>query len=151
MSDSGPGFPAVVMDASAFLALVLSEERGGEVERVLADIITQNGQVLVPPLFWHEVMNGLVTSVRRKRISTADLRTIEADISRLPLSQDQAPSEFIRQRIREYTLEHNLSFYDASYLELALRHTMPLLTMDKHLLDLHEHYPEVILTLSSPV
>lgn len=151
MSETGPEFPAVVMDASAFLALVLSEDRGPEVEAVLTDIISRNGQVLVPPLFWYEVMNGLVTAVRRERISAADLRAIETDMHRLPLSPDQVPSEFIRQRIRELALEHHLAFYDASYLELALRYTVPLLTMDGHLLDLREEYPELILTSGSPV
>lgn len=149
MSETGPEFVAVVMDASAFLALVLSEEKGPAVEDVLADIIVRNGQVLVPSLFWYEVMNGLIVAVRRGRISTTDLRTVEADISRLPLSPDQCPSAFIRQRIRELALEHTLSFYDAAYLELALRYTMPLLTMDGHLLDLKDRYPEVILTSDS--
>jgi len=151
MSESGPDFPAVVMDASAFLALVLSEDRGEEVEHVLADIITRNGQVLVPPLFWYEVMNGLVMAVRRERITTTDLRAIESDMNRLPFSPDQNPSAFIRRRIREYTLEHDLSFFDASYLELVSRYSVSLLTMDRHLLDLHDRYPELILTSNPPV
>jgi predicted nucleic acid-binding protein len=150
MSESDPDLPVVVMDASASLALALSEDRGLEVEDVLADIIARNGQVLVPPLFWYEVMNGLLMAVRRGRISSEDLRAIEADFYRLPLSPDQTPSAFIRQRIRELALGHHLTFYDASYLELALRYTVPLLTMDGHLLALEDCYPEVILTSGSP-
>lgn len=135
--------PAIVMDASALLALVLSEEEGPGTENILVGIIEKNGQIFVPPLFWYEVMNALVVALRRKRIRDEDLRDIEVNLSGLPVATDPIPPSFVRQRIREYAEKHDLSFYDASYLELALRNHLPLLTLDSHLLGLKRLYPDL--------
>jgi predicted nucleic acid-binding protein len=42
-------FPGLVLDASALLTLVLTDEEGDEVEELIQDIIRRNGQLLVPP------------------------------------------------------------------------------------------------------
>ena len=139
--DSENTFPITAMDASAVLAMVLSEEEGPDVEAVITEISRGNGQILVPSLFWFEVMNGLIFAFRRGRILENDIRTIEANLAQLPFSTDEAPSAFIMQRVREYALEHDLTFYDAAYLELSQRYNVRLKTKDKHLLGLSPVYP----------
>jgi predicted nucleic acid-binding protein len=133
-------FPGIVLDASALLAFVLSDEEGQVVEDLMHEIVEHNGQILVPALFWFEVSNSLVTAVRRSRITADELSAIEADISVLPISAEQSPTPFTRQRIREFSLRHNLSAYDAAYLELAARYDLRLKTFDTHLLTLQETF-----------
>jgi predicted nucleic acid-binding protein len=61
--------------------------------------------------------------------------------SRLPFVTDTACELSDRQRIRDLALQHDLNYYDASYLELALRHQAPLTTCDRHLSSLKESRP----------
>ena len=133
-------FPGLVLDASALLALVLTDEEGGEVEELTQDIIRRNGQLLVPPLFWYEVLNGLAAACIRSRITQEELSAIESDLSVLPVSVDQSPPVFVRQRIREYALRYSLTVYDAAYVELAARYRLPLKTFDAHILALKETF-----------
>ena len=132
--------PALVIDASAFLALFLPDESGKKIEVLIREIVRKNGQLLVPPLFWYEVLNGLAASLRRGRITGEELDSIEADMSVLPIACDYLPTPFIRKRIRDYAVRYRLSIYDAAYLELATRSRLPLKTLDKHLLGLREEF-----------
>jgi len=137
-------FSGIVFDASAMLAIGLPDEKGQEVEGLLHKVLKQNGQILVPPLFWYEVLNGLVMALNKNRISGNEILVIEADLAALPIASDQAPPAFVRQRIREYALRYNLSFYDASYLELAERFDLPLKTFDSHLLELKDTFKTIL-------
>ncbi len=130
-----------VIDCSAALALVMVDEEGREIEALLRELILADASVRVPALFWYEVCNSLVMAERRKRISLTELREHEADLAELPIVSDEPPDAFIRQRIREYAATHNLTAYDASYLELADRLGLPLKTYDSHLLKLRGHFP----------
>lgn len=139
--NKGKTFPALVIDASAILALMLSEAEGPDVEKPVEELLENNGQLIVPPLFFYEVMNGLLSALLRNRISEEDIPDIEAGIGQLPFSPDPSPSAFVRQRIREYAIKHALTCYDAAYIEIALRYDLPLKTKDRHLLSLRETYP----------
>ena len=132
--------PALILDASAFLALFLPDEIGKEIELVIKDIVRKNGQIIVPPLFWYEVLNGLSASFLRGRITEEELDSVEADMSVLPIVSDHLPTPFIRKRIRDYAVRYRLSVYDAAYLELAARFRLPLKTLDKHLLGLKKEF-----------
>ncbi len=70
---------------------------------------------------------ALVSALRRDRISA-----------------DQPPPVYIQLRNRELAVTHNLSVYDASYLELAGRYGLSLKTLDSHLLGLKDLYPFII-------
>lgn len=134
---------AVVVDASAMLSLILSESSGPPIESCIRSVLSMNGQLLVPSLFWYEVINGLISAVKRSRIQKEELTAIEVDITALPISTDIIPPAFIRQRIRELSIDQNLTGYDASYLELANRYQLKLITLDEHLLSLRKIYPNI--------
>lgn len=140
--ESKTSFPACVIDASFLLSAVLDGVVSDELSsarELITDIISQNGQFFVPQLFWFEVGNVLTCASRQKkdsskpRLSKKQLMDIEYNISQLPISTDLQPSSDIRIRIRDIALEENLTYYDASYLELALRYDLPLYTLDKQL------------------
>ncbi len=117
-----------VLDASVALALLLDENEGTQVEPALARI--QSGKALVP-LLWHlEVRNSLLSASRRGRLFGAKLAERLEDLQNLPLSTDSGLDLDAAFRLAE---KHDLSFYDAVYLELAKRHAVPIATFDKAL------------------
>ena len=131
------------MDCSAALALVMADEEGSGVEDIVRSVILAGAVTRVPALFWYEVCNSLVMAERRKRISLTQLREHEADLAELPIVADAAPGAFVRQRIRELAATHELTAYDASYLELSDRLGLPLKTFDSHLLKLKSEYASI--------
>jgi predicted nucleic acid-binding protein len=125
---------ALILDTSAAMALFLQEEQGVQVEKKIRSVLSVNGQIFVPSLFWYEVGNTLVTAKRRKRIDGDELLGIEYDLTQLPIATDQTPDAAIRFRIREIAQNSNLDFYDASYVELSRRLNVPLLSFDKRII-----------------
>lgn len=133
------GIPAFVLDTSAAMALFLQEEEGYQIEESLKELISSNGQIIVPSLFWYEVGNTLVSALNRKRITIEELRGIEIDLAELPIVTDPLPDPAVRIRIRETALSKKLTFYDAAYVELALRLQLPLKSFDKRILAALSH------------
>src|SRR5512137_1951299 len=131
----------LVLDASAALAMLLAEQEGARVARAVEDTVAVNGQLFVPGVFWYEMGNGLLNAERRNRMKREAIVEAGRLFSRLPIATHGAADPEDRQRIHELAHRHDLTFYDASYLELALRYQAALATCDAHLLDLKGTYP----------
>ena len=85
----------------------------------------------IVPQHWHyEVRNGLLVAVRRNRMSREDLVERLRSIVDLPVTTDVDSNLDIAL---ELAFEYELSFYDALYLELALRRGLALATLDHEL------------------
>ena len=56
-------------------------------------------------------------------------------MAELPIVADPIPDLAVRIRIREIAADNKLSFYDAAFVELALRLQVPLQSFDKRVLD----------------
>ncbi len=89
---------------------------------------------IVPSICSLEVANVLLVAERRKRISEADSTRFLALLSELPIVVDQESPEKMIKDIFVLARKHNLSSYDASYLDLAMRKGLPIATLDKKLL-----------------
>ncbi len=135
-------FPMAVLDASYFLSAILADFSDGKSEEAkafIADLIGKNGQIVVPQLFWFEIGNVLVHAARPKKdgspakITRIQLAALERNIAALPIYTDPQPDAEIRLRIRDIALSEGLSYYDASYLELARRDSIVLKTWDEAL------------------
>ena len=101
-------------------------------------VLKNNGQLYVTPIFWYEIQNVLLYKTRSKNgktplLSTSDAMDIMYDLQRLPIYTDLLPDSEIRQRFFSLAQENNLSYYDASYLELARRNNLPLKTYNEDL------------------
>lgn len=134
--------PVAVVDTSYFMSAILSNytsDESSEAQGFLQDLIEKNGQIIVPQLFWFEIGNVLLNAVKPKkdgsagRISKVQLDEILMDISALPIYTDLQPDSETRTRILSTALDSNLTYYDATYLELARRKGLPLKTWDKAL------------------
>ena len=117
-----------VLDASAASALLLDEDGGTQAEPALVRM--QSGKALVPSLWHLEVRNSLLSALRRGRLSGAKLAECLEDLRNLPLGTDSALDLDAAFRLAE---KHELSVYDAVYLELAKRHAIPIATLDRAL------------------
>lgn len=117
-----------VLDASVTLAWLFDDES----HRVATDafIALEKDGAIVPPLWHYEIRNALIVAERRKRLTHEDaLERLEA-VSELPIQVDDI-ADFDRAFV--LARKYQLSFYDASYLELATRRKLPLASLDKHL------------------
>jgi len=139
-------FPCCVIDCSFLATFLLSSDCSNEdkasIERI-SSIIESNGQLYVPQLFWFEIGNVLLNASKKNkegkaRISIDQKLKIERALENLPIYTDIQPDSEIRSRINSYAQEYNLSYYDAAYLELARRYSLPLLTYDKNLLEAYK-------------
>ena len=111
---------SIVIDASAAVPWVLSDERTASSENFYAQVCVTPSLYHAPAIWLWEVGNLLMNAVRRKRLTPA---LAQEGLEHLKLCQIQVanvPSAHKQSQILRLALTHDLSFYDASYLELVL-------------------------------
>lgn len=89
-------------------------------------------KALVPPLWQLELANILKTACTKGRLTQIQARQILDTLSLLPIEVDTGAPPGQRP-LFELAMRYNLSSYDAAYLELAMRHGLPLATQDEQL------------------
>ncbi len=119
---------AFVLDASVAACWVFDDDDHPLAATALERLRREAAHV--PALWWFEIRNVLVAGERRGRLAEADTATFLRALSRLAVTIDQAPGE---ESVLALARRHRLSVYDASYLELAQRQTLPLATLDRDL------------------
>jgi predicted nucleic acid-binding protein len=124
---------SLVLDSSVALAWVYSEETTEAVQRVFDRICEKGGWV--PGLWRLEVANILEMGVRRGRTDAGSRDAILADLASLPISVDAETDRQAWGATRQLAARHRLTLYDAAYLELAQRRSLPLATLDRELRD----------------
>jgi predicted nucleic acid-binding protein len=124
---------SLVLDSSATLAWVYSQETTEAISEVLARL-TDRG-AWVPSLWRLEVANVLEMNVRRGRHDAAFRDAALADLAVLPISIDAETDRQAWGATVRLAARHRLTLYDAAYLELAQRRGLPLATLDKELRD----------------
>jgi len=75
----------------------------------------------------------LLVATRRGRLTEADWPRILDDLEALPIDIDRESCARVLDTVLPVANEHDLSVYDAMYLELALRLRLPLATLDQEL------------------
>jgi predicted nucleic acid-binding protein len=109
----------------------LPEELTGAITAAF-DLIADDG-AWDPSLWRIEVANSLSVNIRRGRITPLRRRESLVDLKLLPIYCNQETNDHVWDRTLELADRHNLTVYDATYLELALRLTLPLATLDDDL------------------
>ena len=121
----------LALDCSVALAWCFPDEKAPYPQAVL-DALAE-AHALVPPLWPLEVGNALLVGERRKRSTQADTTNWLAFLQALPISVDEESMAWAWSSVVGLARAHNLSAYDAAYLELALRRGLPLATLDNKL------------------
>ncbi len=75
----------------------------------------------------------LVIAWRRKGINSEQLHQFVADLRDLPVEIHLEGGNRAYSSILRLSCEHQLSSYDAAYLDLAISETLPIATADKNL------------------
>jgi predicted nucleic acid-binding protein len=121
----------MVLDCSVTMAWLFMDEANKRTDALLTLAIEQGA--LVPNLWHLEVANVLTQAQRRGRISTAQSAERVALLEQLPIVVDPETSGRGLREVLAIATDYQLSSYDAAYLELAMRHALPLATVDKTL------------------
>jgi predicted nucleic acid-binding protein len=119
-----------VLDCSVVLAWIFPDEASVYADWVMEG--TSTHQPVVPPVWALEFVNGLLNAERRGRIREADTDGYLADVAGVKAIIDTASLDSA-ERVLSLARNYNLSAYDASYLELAVRLGLPLATLDDRL------------------
>lgn len=129
------------MDASMAAAFLLREASGETFIGIVESVADGEVELLVPSIFPCEMLNILVMTERRNRISSDTARALTSEFNQLPITVDPPPHADVRHRIQELAMRHGLTAYDAAYLELAERIGAELITLDRDLLKLSDVFP----------
>lgn len=122
---------SVVLDSSAALAWIYSDETTDAVRHVF-EIVAEDG-ALVPALWRLEVANSLTVAVRRGRIDVPFRNAALADLALLDIAIDPHTDAHSWTTTLHLADRFRLTLYDAAYLELAHRRSLPLASLDEEL------------------
>lgn len=116
-----------VADANAVLATLFQEE--GTMLQRFEKRISLGDRLAVPGLWHLEVTNVLLSKLRRKMITREDASASFEAFQNYRVRTDLYSAEpSVISHLWRLALKHQLTSYDAAYLELALRLDCPLLT-----------------------
>lgn len=118
----------IVLDASVTLAWCFPDEVSDYADRVL--LRAQGSDLHVPALWAIEIANALWIGERRGRIHSAEIRRFADLLTDLNIVEDLQRLPVAVGNILPLAREHNISAYDAAYLDLAIRRHSPLATLD---------------------
>jgi predicted nucleic acid-binding protein len=125
---SGP----FVADSSIGIGWIHPNQATELTKRLLEE--AKNGTAVYVPALWHlEIANGLLVAVRRKLITEAQRGLGLTLLSQLRVIIDDESNRLAFTTISQLAITHSLSIYDAAYLELARRKSLPLGTRDEAL------------------
>ena len=121
----------IVIDASVTLAWCFPDEASDYADGIL--LAMEGHAILVPALWSVEITNAVLTAERRKRIKQPEIRRFVELLDGLTVIVDsQSVTENVNN-ILPIGREYGLSAYDAAYLDVAIRHGVPLATLDSAL------------------
>jgi len=121
-----------VLDCSYCASLFLPDEKSEDNKKAFQKI-NENDEVYIPLLWWYELSNVLTIAVRRKRLTHTDALNINNLLSSFNFITDTNYGSDYTEKLLQLSQLYNLSSYDASYLELAIRKMGILGTLDKDL------------------
>ena len=123
----------LTIDASAVAAWLLPDEPSAAADQLYAQALREEGGFQAPALLAWETGNLLRSACLRKRISQKLMAEALRLFQKAGIRLESAPDGLCMQRTLELAGTHGLSFYDASYLEQALRTGAQLATKDETL------------------
>lgn len=111
---------AFVADASVAIGWVHPAQATTQTAAML-EAIAEGATLEVPALWPLEVANALVVLVRRRKLTEDECQTALGRLAGLRTRIDHEASALAFSRLSELAVLHQLSVYDAAYLELAQR------------------------------
>jgi predicted nucleic acid-binding protein len=121
----------MVIDASLTMTWYFDDESTAATDDVL-DRVSESG-AMVPGLWHLEMANAFQMAVRRQRIDAVYRDASLAELALLSITTDTETNSYAWTTTLRLAERFSLTMYDAAYLELAQRRSLPLATLDKAL------------------
>ncbi len=118
----------IAIDASVALAWCFPDEASNYADSVL--LALENQTVIVPTIWAVEITNALLVGERRKRIRQPEIRRFVDLLKGLSVVEERQKFAETVSNVLPLAREYDLSAYDAAYLDVAIRHEIPLATLD---------------------
>ena len=118
----------IVIDNSVFLAWCMGDAEEPTAISAMRHAAEEGG--VTPRIWWYELRNALLVNERRGRISPQQVSDTLTDSLALGLSIDDEHDESL---LLDLARRFELTVYDAAYLEVAFRRSLPLATLDHRL------------------
>ena len=120
-----------VVDCSIAMAWLFHDEGTPKTSVLLNRLSSETA--LVPAWWFIEITNVLAMAERKRRITPAQSDAFIADLSKLAIERDDEAPNRAFTHLLALCRTHRLTSYDAIYLELAIRRSLPLATLDDDL------------------
>ena len=121
-----------VLDSSVTMSWFFDDEATAATDQLL-DRLNGDGRAIVAAHWALEVSNTLLMAERRKRSTLAESSHFMAILDALPIETDQETVSRASTSSMELARAQGLTLHDSAYLELAMRRSLPLATLDKQL------------------
>ena len=122
---------AFVVDCSIAMAWLFHDEATPKTTALLNRLAIDTA--LVPAWWFIEITNILAMAERKGRITPSQSDAFIADLSKLGIERDDEAPDRAFTNLLPLCRAHRLTSYDAIYLELAIRRSLPLATLDDDL------------------
>ena len=122
---------AFIVDCSVAMTWLFNDEATDKTTELLGRLATETA--LVPDWWYVEVTNVLAMAERRGRIKPAQSAAFISDLDKLDIQRDDLGPARSFAHLLPLCRTHQLTSYDALYLDLALRAALPLATLDEAL------------------
>jgi predicted nucleic acid-binding protein len=120
-----------VVDCSIAMAWLFHDEATPKTSALLNRLATDTA--LVPAWWFVEITNVLAMAERKGRITARQSDAFIADLSKLGIERDNQAPDRAFTHLLALCRTHRLTSYDAIYLDLAIRRSLPLATLDEDL------------------
>lgn len=121
-----------IVDASVGFAWVYQGQATPETDQLLNDVAV-GATVIVPALWYLEMSSILLIAQRRRRLTAVQRKAALEKLTALQFTVDEEGTRHAFGKTSELAEKYGLTIYDAIYLELALRRSLPLATRDEAL------------------
>lgn len=121
-----------IVDASVGFAWVYQGQATPETDQLLNEVAA-GATVIVPALWFLEMSNVLLIAQRRHRLTAIQRKAAMEKLTAMQLTVDEEGSRNAFGKTSELAEKYGLTIYDATYLELALRRSLPLASRDEAL------------------
>lgn len=120
-----------VLDSSVTLSWCFDDEHTPATDALLEQLVESGA--IAPSLWPLEILNALAMAERRSRIDPDRRQRLAGFLHDLPVTLDAETSGQAWAVTSQLAAQFRLTVYDATYLELAQRLSLPLATLDKEL------------------
>ena len=119
----------VVIDALLTIAWYFDDERTRKTDKLL-DRVSDTGTVVLA--HWRlQVANAFQAAIRRQRVDAVYRDDSLAELAVMPIIIDDDTGSYAWSTTLRLAERFSLTLYDAAYLELARRRSLPIATLDR--------------------